>query len=92
MLAEQGDEATAVRIPDTVQALIASRIRPASPASRSVVRHGALVGRVFWRGAVAELDPELDVDSALTDLVDRQLLTREPISTVPGEVTTGPTS
>ena len=26
MLAEQGDDATAVRIPDTVQALIASRI------------------------------------------------------------------
>ena len=86
MLAEQGHDATAVRIPDTVQALIASRIDRLPPASRSVVRHGALVGRVFWRGAVAELDPELDVDAALADLVDRQLLTREPISTVPGEV------
>ena len=85
MLAEQGD-AAAVRIPDTVQALIASRIDRLPPASRSVVRHGALVGRVFWRGALAELDPELDVDAALVDLVERQLLTREPISTIPGEL------
>jgi class 3 adenylate cyclase/tetratricopeptide (TPR) repeat protein len=84
MLAEQRDGG-AVRIPDTVQALIASRIDRLPPNSRSVVRHGALVGRVFWRGAVAELDPELDVDAALDDLVDRQLLTREPLSTISGE-------
>lgn len=84
MLVERREGAT-VRIPDTVQALIASRIDRLPPGSRSVVRHGALVGRVFWRGAVAELDPALDVDAALADLVDRQLLTREPISTIPGE-------
>jgi hypothetical protein len=84
MLAEHRDGG-AVRIPDTIQALIASRIDRLPPASRSVVRHGALVGRVFWRGAVAELDPALDVDSALEDLVDRQLLTREPLSTISGE-------
>ena len=84
MLVEQGDGA-ATRIPDTVQALIASRIDRLPPASRSVVRHGALIGRVFWRGAVEELDRDLDVETALGDLVDRQLLTREPISTVSGE-------
>ncbi len=84
MLAERRD-GVAVRIPDTVQALIASRIDRLPPDSRSVVRHGALVGRVFWRGAVAELDPALDVDTALGDLVDRQLLSREPISTISGE-------
>ncbi len=84
MLAERR-EGVSVRIPDTVQALIASRIDRLPPDSRSVVRHGALVGRVFWRGAVADLDPALDVDTALADLVERQLLTREPISTVSGE-------
>ena len=40
MLAEQRD-GSAVRIPDTIQALIASRIDRLPPASRSVVRHGA---------------------------------------------------
>jgi len=84
MLAERRD-GVAVRIPDTLQALIASRIDRLPPGSRSVVRHGALVGRVFWRGAVAELDPTLDVDAAIADLVERELLTREPISTVTGE-------
>jgi class 3 adenylate cyclase/tetratricopeptide (TPR) repeat protein len=85
MLVEQG-EGAAVRIPDSLQALIAARIDALPPDSRSVLRHGALVGRVFWRGAIAELDPELEVDSALQDLVDRQLVTREPLSTVTGEV------
>ena len=36
MLAEQGDGAASVRIPDTVQALIAARIDRLPPASRSV--------------------------------------------------------
>jgi class 3 adenylate cyclase/tetratricopeptide (TPR) repeat protein len=85
MLVEQG-EGAAVRIPDTLQALIAARIDALPPDSRSVLRHGALVGRVFWRGAIIDLDPELDVDRALQDLVDRQLVTREPLSTVTGEV------
>ena len=40
-----------------MQALIAARIDRLPRDSRSVVRHGALVGRVFWRGAIAELDP-----------------------------------
>jgi class 3 adenylate cyclase/tetratricopeptide (TPR) repeat protein len=85
LLVEEGDSAT-VRIPDTLQALIAARIDRLPPGSRSVLRHGSVVGRVFWRGAICELDPELDVDTALDDLVDRQLLTREPLSTVTGEV------
>jgi class 3 adenylate cyclase/tetratricopeptide (TPR) repeat protein len=84
MLVEQG-EGAAVRIPDTLQALIAARIDTLPPSSRSVLRHGALIGRVFWRGAILELDPSLDVDAALSDLVDRQLLTREPLSTLTGE-------
>jgi class 3 adenylate cyclase/tetratricopeptide (TPR) repeat protein len=85
MLVEQG-EGAAVRIPDTLQALIAARIDALPLNSRSVLRHGALVGRVFWRGAIAELDPELDIDGALQDLVDRQLVSREPLSTLSGEV------
>ena len=84
LLVDEGDTA-GVRIPDTLQALIAARIDRLPPGSKSVLRHGAVIGRVFWRGAICELDPELDVDSALSDLVDRQLLTREPLSTVTGE-------
>jgi class 3 adenylate cyclase/tetratricopeptide (TPR) repeat protein len=85
LLVEEGSSA-AVRIPDTLQALIAARIDRLPPGSKSVLRHGSVVGRVFWRGAICELDPELDVDTALADLVDRQLLTREPLSTVTDEV------
>ena len=85
LLAEQGDGASA-RIPDTVQALIAARIDRLPPDCRSVLRHGSLIGRVFWRGALEELDPALDVATALEGLVERQLLTHEPVSTLPGEL------
>ena len=71
--------------PDTVQALIASRIDRLPPASRSVVRHGALVGRVFWRGAVAELDPS-STSTPRWPTSSSGSSDEEPISTVPGEV------
>ena len=64
LLAEEGGGAPE-RIPDTVQALIAARIDRLPPDCRSVIRHASLVGRVFWRGAVEALDPELDVETAL---------------------------
>jgi len=84
LLTEEGVGASK-RIPDTVQALIAARIDRLPPDCRSVLRHGALVGRAFWRGAVASLDPELEVDAALEGLIERQLLTREPVSSIAGE-------
>jgi len=84
LLAEEGDGASP-RIPDTVQALIAARIDRLPAHCRSLLRHGALIGRVFWRGAVAALDPNLDVETALEGLVERQLLTREPVSSFAGE-------
>ena len=84
LLAEEGG-GDPERIPDTVQALIAARIDRLPPDCRSVIRHASLVGRVFWRGAVEALDPELDVETALAGLVERQLLRREPVSSLAGE-------
>ena len=84
LLAEEGGGAPE-RIPDTVQALIAARIDRLPPDCRSVIRHASLVGRVFWRGAVEALDSELDVETALAGLVERQLLRREPVSSIAGE-------
>ncbi|HEY7381684.1 MAG TPA: AAA family ATPase [Gaiella sp.] len=84
MLSEQGERA-ASRIPDTVQALIAARIDRLSADGKTVLQHGAVVGRVFWRSAVASLLPEVDVDAALEALVNRELVTAEARSTLSGE-------
>ena len=44
-----------VIVPPTVQALLAARLDALDPAERDVLGRGAVEGRVFHRGAVAEL-------------------------------------
>jgi class 3 adenylate cyclase/tetratricopeptide (TPR) repeat protein len=44
-----------VGAPDTVQAVIAARLDRLDPAERTVLQHAAVVGEVFWWGAVADL-------------------------------------
>ena len=86
MLVEQGGDGKAVmRIPDTVQALIAARIDRLPPAAKAVLQRGAVIGRTFWGGAVRILGGGDDVDTAIEQLLAREFLTREPRSTISGE-------
>jgi len=86
MLLEQGADGVDGRIPDTVQALIAARIDRLQPRAKFVLQRGAVIGRVFWGGAVAALStgPE-GVDDVLEQLVERDFVTREPRSSISGE-------
>jgi class 3 adenylate cyclase/tetratricopeptide (TPR) repeat protein len=86
MLLEDGGRAGGGRIPDTVQTLIAARIDRLPRRSRSALRYGAVMGRIFWAGALAELDPDLaQLEATVDDLVDRGFITRETRSTISGE-------
>ena len=69
-------------IPDTLQALIAARIDGLAADEKRVLQSAALVGRVFWRGALEALIPDLDVPELLDRLLDRELLVREERSTI----------
>ncbi len=73
------------RIPDSVQALIAARIDGLEPADKRVLQHAALVGRVFWRGALDALSPDLDVGAALDRLLEREFIAPEAHSSIAGE-------
>ena len=44
-----------VEMPDTVQGVLAARIDLLRPAEKRVLQAAAVVGRVFWPGAVAGL-------------------------------------
>jgi class 3 adenylate cyclase/tetratricopeptide (TPR) repeat protein len=86
MLIEGGSEHVDRRIPDTVQALIAARIDRLHPRTKSVLQRSAVMGRVFWAGAVTALAAEPDaVDAALAELVDRDFITPESRSSISGE-------
>src|SRR2546423_11595020 len=74
------------QIPDTLQALIAARIDRLPPTSRRLVQRASVMGRVFLRGALAHLSPDVeDVDALLDDLLFRDLVLREERSAISGE-------
>jgi len=82
--AAAGDDLGALRIPATVQALLAARIDRLEVEERAVLERGALEGNVFHLGTVRALAPEADVDAKLLSLVRKELV-RPERSTLPGE-------
>ena len=84
MLAEQGGRWQ--MIPDTLQALIAARIDRLPAGPRVVLQRAAVVGRIFYRGALVRLVPELDeLDDSLEELLLRDLVVREQRASIHGE-------
>jgi class 3 adenylate cyclase len=45
-------------VPPTIEALLASRLERLDDAERDVLERASVVGREFWRGAVAAVSPE----------------------------------
>ena len=87
MFLESGTrDGTADRVPDTLQALIAARIDHLAPDAKTLLQRGSVVGRVFWRGALEYLSPDVqDQEALIDDLLQREFLLREPRSSISGE-------
>ena len=84
MLLEGGTAAK--RIPDTLQAMIAARIDRLPRNEKRLLQRAAMIGRIFWEGAVAHLLPEVDdLEPVLDDLLLRDFVTRESRSSISGE-------
>jgi class 3 adenylate cyclase/tetratricopeptide (TPR) repeat protein len=73
------------RIPDSIQALIAARIDALDPSDKRLLQRAALVGRVFWRGALDALSPGVDVAAGLDRLLEREFVAPEAQSSISGE-------
>ncbi|MBA3376165.1 MAG: AAA family ATPase [Actinobacteria bacterium] len=87
MLVESGSGGGAQgRIPDTLQALIAARIDHLPQAGKTLLQRASVVGRVFWKGALEHLSPDVeDIGALLDDLQVREFVLREPRSSISGE-------
>ena len=73
--------------PPTIEALLSARLDRLETEERGAVERAAVVGKVFWWGAVAELTApqnEAAVGSSLQTLVRREFVVPEP-STFAGE-------
>ena len=76
-----------LEIPPSLQALIAARVDQLGPRERAVLACGAVEGRSFHRGAVAEMLPDThrrELGGCLLGLVRRELI-RPDRSLVPGD-------
>jgi predicted ATPase/class 3 adenylate cyclase len=89
MLSEQGalgaDEPAELGVPDSLQALIASRLDQLPGSEKRLAQIGAVIGAVFWSGAVAHLGGDGDVIQGLSELERRDLVRAAIASTVAGE-------
>ncbi len=85
MVAERGD-AEGV-LPESVQGIIAARLDLLEPAEKELLQDAAVVGNVFWLGALAALGARerWAVEQALHGLERRELVVRERRSSVAGE-------
>jgi class 3 adenylate cyclase len=72
-------------LPTSVRAIVAARLDALPAAERAVLVDAAVVGRVFWRGALARISPDVDVGSALGTLEERDFVRREAVSRITGE-------
>jgi class 3 adenylate cyclase/tetratricopeptide (TPR) repeat protein len=87
MLIESGTAgAASSRVPDSLQALIAARIDHLAPDAKTLLQRASVIGRVFWKGALEHLAPDVsDHDALVESLLQREFLLREPRSSISGE-------
>jgi predicted ATPase len=83
-LSERPAEETG-ELPTSVRAIVAARLDALPADERSVLVDASVVGRVFWRGAVARMSPREDLSRLLGSLEERDFVRREAVSRIRGE-------
>ena len=86
MLAEANGGAE-LPLPDTVQGIIAARLDTLAPGEKALVQDAAVVGKVFWVGALGAVSsrPRAEVEEGLQRLERKEFIRRERRSSVGGE-------
>jgi class 3 adenylate cyclase len=73
-------------LPTSIRGIVAARLDALPPGERSVLLAASVLGKIFWRGALARLGAE---DERLGDVLDsleaRDFIRREPVSRIQGD-------
>ncbi|HEX4745389.1 MAG TPA: AAA family ATPase [Gaiellaceae bacterium] len=85
LAASIAERSTADELPTSVRAIISARLDSLPPGERSVLVDASVAGRVFWRGALAEMAERAALSATLSSLEDRGLITREAVSRIKGD-------
>jgi len=87
LLADRGAVSGIDDVPDSLQALIAARLDTLSPERKSLLQDAAVIGKVFWAGAVAEMAERdaRDVELVLHELARNELVRQARTTSMEGE-------
>ena len=85
LAASLAEKSTAGQLPTSVRAIISARLDSLPADERSVLVDASVVGRVFWRGALAEIAERTELSSLLGSLEARDLIRREAVSRIKGD-------
>jgi predicted ATPase len=85
LAASLAEKSTAGQLPTSVRAIISARLDSLPADERSVLVDASVVGRVFWRGALAEIAQRAELSSLLGSLEARDLIRREAVSRIKGD-------
>ena len=85
LTASIAERSSSDQLPTSVRAIIAARLDCLPLDERRVVVDASVAGRVFWRGALAEMGGHDDLATSLSSLEDRGLIGREAVSRIKGD-------
>jgi class 3 adenylate cyclase len=78
--------AAASELPTTIRGIVSARMDALPPGERAVLLDAAVVGKVFWSGALERMTSgELALSDLLDSLEGRDLIRREPVSRLRGD-------
>jgi class 3 adenylate cyclase/tetratricopeptide (TPR) repeat protein len=72
-------------LPESVQGIVAARLDALSPEEKTLVQDAAVIGKVFWIGAVAAVGDRGAIEERLHALSRKEFVRRERRSSVAGE-------
>jgi class 3 adenylate cyclase/tetratricopeptide (TPR) repeat protein len=87
LLTDRGLADGATELPESVQALIAARLDTLTPERKSLLQDAAVLGKVFWVGALAEIGGRghAELEHALHELARKELVRPARTSSMEGE-------
>jgi class 3 adenylate cyclase len=83
-LAEHSTSDPAI-LPTSIRGIVSARLDALSHDERAALLDASVVGRVFWRGAIARIAAREDLGRILGSLEARDLITREAVSRIKGD-------
>jgi class 3 adenylate cyclase/tetratricopeptide (TPR) repeat protein len=82
-----GDDGRDLPVPDSLQGLISARLDALPRTEKELLQNAAVVGKVFWPGALASSDGDATaLDDALRALERKEFVRRERTSAIEGEL------